>query len=140
MAKSVKLAPNWLIFCALFARGRRMLAHIGTRFCSLLVLSNTRFYSFWEKTYDVSSRFRRQNASLHTKIKVCTQECKFCTSKNGYQLCIETAGFCSFLLSISVIYRGIVGVVRRRDLTVLYFLCQQLSSRYFNPLKIVILF
>lgn len=92
------------------------------------------------KTYDVSSQFRRQNASLHTIIKVCTQECKFCTSKNGYQLCIETAGFCSFLMSISVIYSGSIGVVRRRDLTVLYFLCQQLSSRYFNPLKIVILF
>lgn len=109
--------------------------HVGIRFTPFWCYPIPNFIPFWEKTHDVSSRFRRQNASLHTKIKVCTQECKLCTSQNEYQLCIETAGFCSFLMSISVIYSGIIGVVRRRDLTVLYFLCQQLSNRYFNPLK-----
>lgn len=109
--------------------------HVGIRFYSLLVLSNTQFYSFLGKNAQCQQPISPTNASLHTKIKVCTQECKLCTSQNEYQLCIETAGFCSFLMSISVIYSGIIGVVRRRDLTVLYFLCQQLSNRYFNPLK-----
>lgn len=75
--KSVKPAPIWLIFCALFAHRRRTLTHIDARFCSLLVLSNTQFYSFLGKNArcqqpisPTKRKFAHKNQSLHTRVKV----------------------------------------------------------------------
>lgn len=74
--KSVKLAPIWLIFCALFAPVWRALTHIDARFCSLLVLSNTRFIPFGKNARcqqpisPTKREFAHKNQSLHTRVQV----------------------------------------------------------------------